>query len=240
MASLGTLASGMAHEVNNPLATVLANVSFAAEQLAGRPDLADAAAALDEARQACDRVARIVRELLAFSETRDESQRLDLCEAAREALERVPAELRKRGRTELALDPAPRVLASPSQVERVLLHLLTNAFQSIPEARAGAGMVRLSTGAGTDGRARVEIRDDGVGIPPDHLAHIFDPFFSTRGVGEGTGLGLAVCHGLVSALSGELEVESTPGKGSLFRVVLPPAGPADGPPHGAERAAGVP
>jgi PAS domain S-box-containing protein len=234
MASLGTLASGMAHEINNPLASVISCLGFAAGELSGRPGLEDAGEALADAGEAARRVARIVRDLQAFSELRDEVEPIDLRLAVKGALELVPAQLRRRAQVELDLGPVPPVVASLQQVERVLHHLLANAFQAVPEARAGAGKVRAATATAPDGSALVVIEDDGQGIAPEVLPRIFEPFFTTRAAGDGQGLGLAVCHGLVTSLSGAMEVESEPGRGSTFRVRLPAAGPAQGGPPAQE------
>jgi len=221
LASLGKLASGMAHEINNPLASVSANLSFASGEVKGRPELCDAAEALEEARVAAGRVARIVRELQAFAAARDAVEPIDLREAVRAALRTVPEPLQRRARVELDLGAVPPVVASMQQAQRVLQHLLVNAFQAVPEARLGA--VRATTATAADGRAVVQIEDDGRGIAAEDLKHVFEPFFTTRRVGDGAGLGLTVCHGLVSAMSGAIEVESAPGQGSRFRVILPPA-----------------
>jgi PAS domain S-box-containing protein len=221
LASLGKLASGMAHEINNPLASVSANLSFAAGEVKGRPELGDAAEALEEARVAAGRVARIVRELQAFAAVRDAVEPIDLREAVRAALRTVPEPLQRRARVELELGAVPPVVASMQQAQRVLQHLLVNAFQAVPEERLGA--VRASTATAADGRAVVQIEDDGRGIADEDLKHVFEPFFTTRKVGDGAGLGLTVCHGLVAAMSGAIEVESALGQGSRFRVLLPPA-----------------
>jgi len=226
MASVGTLAAGMAHEINNPLACVTSSVDYAAEELAGKPGLAEAAEALADARDAAARVAHIVRELQAFAGVREEVQAVDLGEALRGALLLVPEALRSRAREVLELGETPPVMASRQQLERLLHHLLRNAFQSIPADRAGRAEVRALTRAAADGRALVEIRDQGEGIPAGQLPRIFDPFYTTREVGQGAGLGLSVCFSLVAAMKGEVEVESEEGKGSTFRLLLPAAGAA--------------
>jgi signal transduction histidine kinase len=133
----------------------------------------------------------------------------------------VPEALKARARVTLDLGAVPPVGASAQQAERVLYHLLANAFQAIPDDRSGRGEVRARTRIAPDGRAVVEVEDDGRGIAAEHLHRIFDPFFTTRAVGQGMGLGLSVCHGLVRVLEGEMEVESRLGKGSTFRVLLP-------------------
>jgi CheY-like chemotaxis protein len=103
------------------------------------------------------------------------------------------------------------------------LNLLINAAQAIPEGEPALHVVRASIGMHPDGRVRVEVADDGAGIPPEVRARIFDPFFTTKPVGVGTGLGLSICHGIVAGLGGEIAVEGEPGKGTVFRVLLPAA-----------------
>jgi len=225
MASLGTLAAGMAHEVNNPLACVTASLAFAAGEVAGKEELREVGEALADAQHAAQRVACIIRELHAFAETREEAGRVDLGEAAQGALRLLPETLRRSAAAEVAAPGAPAAQVSRQQLERVLAKLLENAFQAIPEERAGRGKVRLTARAGPAGRVALEVEDDGRGIPAEQLARIFDPFYTTRQVGQGTGLGLAVCHALVGAMGGELEVESEVGRGTRFRLHLPAAEP---------------
>jgi two-component system NtrC family sensor kinase len=105
----------------------------------------------------------------------------------------------------------------------VFLNLLLNAAQSIPEGAAEKNVIRVTTRPDPGGGARIEVSDTGVGIEPGHLARIFDPFFTTKEHGIGTGLGLSICHGAVTDLGGRIEVESTPGRGTTFRVILPRA-----------------
>lgn len=223
MASLGTLATGMAHEVNNPLACVTSSLAFAAGEVAGKPDLREVGEALADAQQAAERVALIIRQLQAFSETRQEIGPIDLVDAARGALQLLPEPLRRSAAFEVEARGAPVALGSPQQLQRVLTKLLENAFQAIPEERVGTGKVRVSAQGGPEGRVCLDVEDDGRGIPAEQLARIFDPFYTTRQVGQGTGLGLAVCHALVGAMGGEIRVESEVGRGSRFRLLLPAA-----------------
>jgi len=132
-------------------------------------------------------------------------------------------EIRHRARLEREYRAAPMVEADEARLGQVFLNLLVNAAHAIPEGRADTNEVRVSTGTDGGGRAVVEIRDTGSGIPDEVAKHVFDPFFTTKAVGSGTGLGLAVCHAIVTSLGGEISFESAIGKGSVFRVVLPPA-----------------
>jgi PAS domain S-box-containing protein len=225
MASVGTLAAGVAHEINNPLAFILANLEFALDELraAGGID-PDIPRALAEARDGGLRVREIVRDLKAFSRAdTEEREAVDLRRVIQSALGLAQNEIRHRARLEVEAGDVPRVVGSEHRLGQVLLNLLINAAQSIPEGRATEHVVRAATDTAPDGRARVSISDTGSGIAPDVLPRIFDPFFTTKPVGVGTGLGLSICHGIVSGLGGEIQVESTPGKGSRFTVLLPPA-----------------
>jgi two-component system, NtrC family, sensor kinase len=224
LASIGTLAAGLAHEVSNPLAAVAANVEFAAGALlalaSSEPRVAEAAGALADARAGVTRVARIVQDLRAFSRPGELHERLDLREVARSSLNLVRGELN--GRCALALDlaEAPPVVGDAVRLGQVVVNLLVNAAQALP---ASGGELRVSTGTADDGRAFVEVADDGCGIRPDVLPRIFDPFFTTKPPGVGTGLGLFLCHRTISSMDGELRVKSEAGRGSAFRVLLAPA-----------------
>jgi CheY-like chemotaxis protein/two-component sensor histidine kinase len=180
--------------------------------------------ALQEARDGGIRVREIVRDLKTFSRGDDDAKELvDVRRVLQSALALAANELRHRAQLEIALSPAPPVLASEHRLGQVFLNLVINAAQAIPEGRAGEHRIRAATGADPDGRALVEIADTGSGIPPEVLPRIFDPFFTTKPVGVGTGLGLAICHSIVAALGGEITVETQVGRGTTFRVFLPAA-----------------
>jgi len=117
------------------------------------------------------------------------------------------------------------VVASAGQLEQVVVNLVTNAANAIPEGRRGE--ITIRTGPGTEGMVRLEVSDNGPGIPPELREKIFEPFFTTRTEGTGTGLGLSICHVIVKAHGGKLTVESEVGKGSTFRVELPAVAAAD-------------
>jgi nitrogen-specific signal transduction histidine kinase/CheY-like chemotaxis protein len=224
MASVGTLAAGVAHEINNPLAFILANLEFALAELRGTSVDADIPRALSEARDGGLRVREIVRDLKAFSRAdAEEREAVDLRRVLQSALGLAQNEIRHRARLEVEVGDVPKVVGSEHRLGQVLLNLLINAAQSIPEGHANDHVVRAVTATAPDGRASVTVSDTGSGIPAEVLPRIFDPFFTTKPVGVGTGLGLSICHGIVSGLGGEILVESTPGKGSRFTVLLPRA-----------------
>jgi two-component system, cell cycle sensor histidine kinase and response regulator CckA len=239
LASAGSLASGIAHEINNPLTYVLANLDCIREQLrlhAARlpaPVYVELDEIANEAKIGAERVARIVQSIRIFSRVDDEQRApIDLAGVLEAACALAWNEIRHRARLVKIFRPLPSVDANDARLTLVFYNLFINAAQAVPEGRADENQIQLKTW--TDGgRAVVEIRDTGTGIAPVHLPRIFDPFFTTKPQGIGTGLGLSICHGIVSALGGEISVETTVGVGTAFRVTLPAYG-------GSPRAAVVP
>jgi PAS domain S-box-containing protein len=237
LAGIGRLAAGVAHEINNPLAYVIANVDWARERTAelagqghaGGADLDDLRRVLDDAQEGASRVREIVRDLRLFARPDEVSGKGDLRAAARSALAIAQNEIRHRARLESRLDEVPPVRGAEGRLGQVLLNLLVNAAQALPEASPQRHVVRLEVRRGGPGEVVAEVSDTGVGMTPEVRARVFEPFFTTKPVGSGTGLGLFVCHGIVQAMGGRIEVESEPGKGSTFRVVVPEAEPAAGP-----------
>ncbi len=226
MASVGTLAAGVAHEINNPLAYIMANLGFAAEELALFPQtetLAEVRQAIQEAREGAERVRRIVRDLKTFSRAdEDESGLADVRRVLESAINMAFNEIRHRAQLVREYREAPYVLANEGRLGQVFLNLLVNAAQAIPEGGATKHTIRVVLRE-EGGEVVVEGHDTGMGISQNHLARLFDPFFTTKPVGVGTGLGLAVCHGIVTSVGGEIEVQSEEGKGSVFRVRMPAA-----------------
>ena len=253
MSSMGMLAAGVAHEINNPLSYVLSNVAWARDVAARTgcttpcvpPD--EIRTALAEAYEGAERVRDIVRDLRALSSTRDDEPvgPVDLQGVVSSALQMARSHVKHRARIESELGDVPPVAGTPSRLGQVVLNLLVNAAQAIEAGAADTNVIRVRVGEGPDGRVAVEISDTGRGIPPDVLPRIFDPFFTTKDVGEGTGLGLSIAHAIVTGLGGEIRVDSTVGRGSTFTVLLhpfaaPPAvEPAPGPGATAARRARV-
>jgi PAS domain S-box-containing protein len=245
MASVGTLAAGVAHELNNPLAYVNANLAFVAdrlprvaERLSGdppRPGDAPLAGALAEAirdaRDGAERLRLIVRDLRTFSRAdEDRTGPVMLAPVIESCINMAWNEIRHRARLAKDLAPVPPVHGSEARLGQVFLNLLVNAAQAIPEGNADAHEICVATRALADGRVAVEVGDTGCGIAPEQLPRIFDPFYTTKPLGVGTGLGLSICHGIVTSLGGEIEVDSAPGAGSTFRVILRPEVEAARPP----------
>jgi two-component system cell cycle sensor histidine kinase/response regulator CckA len=230
MASVGTLAAGVAHEINNPLSCVTGNLEVLAEEIQKRsrdPDAATSAQLLEiiaEAREAADRVRRIVRDLNTFSRSEEDRRApIDLHRVLDLSINMASSEIRHRARLEKEYGPVPVVAADEARLGQVFINLLVNAAQALPDGHADQHTIRVVTKTDSLGRAVVEVHDTGPGIPPEILGRIFDPFFTTKPVGVGIGLGLSICHGIVTSLGGEITAESRVGEGSTIRVSLPAA-----------------
>ncbi len=231
MAALGRLVAGVAHEINNPVAFISSSVAPLRRRLetaaADAPPevaqlLADAREIVAVMARGAERTAAIVKDLRSFSRLDEATRkRVDLHDGLEVSLRLL--ESRWRDRIEIHRDygTLPPVECDPGQVNQVFMNVLANACDAIPER----GNLWLTTRAEGD-RVRVTIRDDGVGMAPEVVSRIFDPFFTTKEVGGGTGLGLAISQGVVAAHGGWIEVESAPGRGATFRIILPLAQPA--------------
>ncbi|HEX9290581.1 MAG TPA: cache domain-containing protein [Anaeromyxobacteraceae bacterium] len=238
LVAMGTLAAGVAHEINNPLAYVVAGLDFTTQAVAqvsgelepGRLDEVDQV--LSEMREGCRRIRQAVQDLKTFSRGDEESREaLAVGDLLDSSINMALNEIRHRARVVKRYGPTPLVHGNASRLGQVFLNLIINAAQAIPEGAADANEIRLATRTDPAGRAVVEVRDTGAGIAPEDLRRIFDPFFTTKPVGVGTGLGLAICRNIVASMGGEISVETELGKGSAFRVSLPPAPRADAGPE---------
>jgi signal transduction histidine kinase len=249
LASVGLLAAGVAHEINNPIGFISSNLrtldgylrdafavlsayevaaaragvrDAAVERLRGRMDTdfvrKDALDLVRESRDGIERVEKIVRDLKEFSHPDDGQQwqwaQLNDCLDA--TLGFVHHEIRHHATVSKQYGEIPEVQCLPSQLNQVFVNLLVNAAQAID----GQGEIAVRTGLG-EANVWVEVVDTGCGIPPENLARVFAPFFTTKPVGVGTGLGLSVSYGIVRRHGGRFEVESVVGQGSTFRIVLP-------------------
>lgn len=241
LASVGQLAAGVAHEINNPIGFIRSNLSSASayvrqiaqlRQAVGSGDAAlaaawkkadmdfvleDFAALLEESVAGADRVARIVTDLKGFSNIdHGEEESIDLNESIRTVCNVAGNRISQHAELVLELGELPALRCRPGHINDILLALLLNALQAVGEH----GVIRVATAlAGAD--IRIDISDNGCGIAPENLSRIFDPFFTTRDVGAGTGLGLTVCRDIVKAHDGRIEVASTLGAGTTFTIYLP-------------------
>ena len=229
MEALGTLAGGVAHDFNNILGAIIGNVELAAQDVGpGHPALES----LDEIRKASRRAKELVQRILAFSRQQPRARSVI---ALRPVIEEATKFLRASLPAGVALattyaDDTPAVIADPTQIEQVLLNLCTNAWQALPEL-VGRIDIRLDgvtasaadTSLATGRWARLTVTDNGVGMDGTTLDRVFEPFFSTKSPGQGTGLGLSVVHGIVEAHGGVIDVQSEPGKGTTFKIYFPAA-----------------
>jgi two-component system, NtrC family, sensor kinase len=254
LASLGRLAGGVAHEINNPIAYVINNLAVLRRDVQAaiavlakyregrealalcRPELADEAARLedemdlayflenharmfDRSADGLQRIRAIVQNLRDFARLGEaEYKEADLNAALRSTLEAYRHELEQKAiRVETGLQELAPLACRPAKLNQVFSHILQNAIQ----ASDAGGVIEVRTRPDGDGAVVVEVEDHAGGIAPEHLPHIFEPFYTTKPVGGGAGLGLSVSYGIVREHGGSLEVESAAGRGSLFRVRLP-------------------
>ena len=231
LAALGQLAAGVGHEINNPLTYVMTNLKEiienvpTAESNSERTHLASLAS---EALDGTERIRRVVRDLRLLSRSRDPDQleSIDIHHVLGDALKLAEHVLKHRARVNEDYGDVPRVKAESQRLAQVFVNLLVNAAQAIPEDPPDRGTITVRTRRSDTGRAVIEVSDDGIGISPQHLRRIFEPYFTTKTQGEGTGLGLFVSLGIVRGFGGEIEVDSEVGKGTTVRVSLP-AAPAE-------------
>ncbi|WP_306590895.1 ATP-binding protein [Geothrix sp. 21YS21S-4] len=227
METVGTLAGGIAHDVNNQLAAILGQLHLSRELLPeGHPVLNR----ILRAEEATRRCAQTTKALLSFShQSRPELKRLDLNLLVGETATILDRLLGGRIRLVLDLDPAlPRVRGDAVQLEQVLMNLAVNARDAMPNG----GTLELRTAAAPPGLASVEVLDSGQGIAPAALSHIFEPFYTTKELGKGTGLGLAMAFGIVKAHQGTIQASNRPEGGARFRITFPAADGEDDPqPH---------
>jgi signal transduction histidine kinase/CheY-like chemotaxis protein len=237
LAAIGTLAAGAAHEINNPLTYALLNVDHALRQM--RVAASEGAAlpvgenedvllamirGLEQAQEGMQRVRSIARNLLTFSQGAIDTRSLvDVRAIVESSIQMAMHEIVHRARVVREFGEVPPVEANEAALGQVFINLLVNAAQAIPEGTPSQHMVRVATSTTADGNAVVEIEDTGVGIPPELVRRIFDPFFTSKAAGTATGLGLSISHGTITRMGGAIDVTSTVGCGTCFRVVLPPS-----------------
>ncbi len=219
MTTLGTLAAGVAHEINNPLAYVAMNVENLARKLPRGTD-GSVERSLEAARDGLAHVAKIVRDLRTFSTPRSEIRWPVVVEEILESAVNVAMhEIRGRARIVRRYGRVPPLKTDPARLGQILLNLLFNAVQAFDSVDEETNTVWLDIASSGHAHVVVTVSDNGPGIAPEHIQRIFEPFFTTKG--NGTGLGLAICQALVTALGGKLDVDSELGAGTSFTVILP-------------------
>lgn len=255
MASIGQLTAGVAHEINNPVGYLNSNLTTLAhyvgdllrmvasyesamstvvdagvlaqvEQTRRETDLAflldDIPKLVSESREGTQRVRKIVQDLKDFAHAgnNEEWQWIDLRNSLERTLNIVHNELKYKAEVQQSYEAVPEIRCLPGQLNQVFMNLLVNAGHAIQDS----GQVRVATQLRAD-QVWIDISDTGCGMSPDVMAHIFEPFYTTKAVGKGTGLGLSISYGIVKKHGGTIEVESEPGQGTTFRIKLPVAGP---------------
>lgn len=249
LAAIGQLSAGVAHEINNPIAFVHSNlgtlrvrVKTMLQLLDGYRDLEgdlpdparararaarehhdldylreDTLALLAESSEGLSRVTSIVRDLKSFAHVGSrEWQEADLIDGLESTLNMIASDMRFKVTVVRSLEALPMVTCLPNQINQVFMNLLVNATDAIDER----GTVTLRSGRVGD-EVWVEVEDTGCGMPPEVLKHIFEPFYTTKPVGKGTGLGLPVSYGIVKKHDGRIDVHSVPGEGTRVRIWLP-------------------
>lgn len=240
LAAVGQLAAGIAHEINNPLGFVRSNLSSFERYLQQFGQLKshlnegmaawhaldldftleDGQALLRDSIDGLDRISRIIAELKTFSNVDHASEEYgDLNECLTQAAKRLEGQLPVGIDIELTLQPLPSIVCLPGHLKQMFLGLLQNAAQAIIDAQH-PGTIRVSSQAAQDG-IHIYIADNGVGMSAATLSHVFEPFYTTRPVGEGTGLGLSSAHNIVHAHSGQITLESTLGEGTRLSLFFP-------------------
>jgi two-component system NtrC family sensor kinase len=217
LAAVGQLAAGVAHEINNPLAAIIANAQILARDLPKDDDLQESVKLI---QMAGSRASQVVRNLLGLARKENyEFLPVDLNDTIRNSLMLLQHEFVSRP-VDLIFDLAddlPRIIASRDHLQGVWINLMLNAFDALEGA---PGEVRITTRK-QGNEFRITIADTGKGIPPDKVSRIFEPFYTTKEAGRGTGLGLSLCHRIIKQHGGYILVESQVGAGTKFIVVLP-------------------
>ena len=225
LASVGELAAGIAHEINNPVAIMVEEAGWIGdlleeEELAGNRNMEEFKRALEQIKTQGERCKAITHKLLSFARKTD--SRIEEVQVGEVVEELVVLSVQRAKYSNVTIETRidgdlPPLHLSQSELQQVILNLINNALDAMDD-RGG----NLVIGAhAEDGFVILEITDNGPGIPEANLGRIFDPFFTTKPVGKGTGLGLSICYGIVKKMGGEITVGSAVGKGTTFRVSIP-------------------
>jgi signal transduction histidine kinase len=226
LAAIGTLTSGIAHELNNPLN----NIAITAEAfMLNYPNMnaQEIKEMIEDIQAQTDRASQVVKNLLEFSRTeRPDASLLDLREVIERTLTLIKNQTvlaRVRIQTDIAAG-MPAIRGKRQDLQQAFINILLNAIQAMPQG----GDIKIRAGQGPDGFLRIDLADSGTGIKPEVMAHIFDPFYTTKESGQGTGLGLSIVYNIVRNHGGHIEVKSDVGRGSTFSIFLPIHAEKDG------------
>jgi PAS domain S-box-containing protein len=233
LVTIGTLAAGVVHEINNPLAYVVAGLELLATRELptlqrevgdgpGAVRLRAVAEILATVREGVDRVRDIARDLKTFACV-DERPRapVDVRRVLDASIQMASNEIRHRAKLVKRYAEVPPIDANESRLGQVFLNMLLNAAQAMDGAKGDRKEIRVDVSMDDARQVIVTLSDDGAGMDAATRARIFDPFFTTKPIGEGMGLGLCIAHGIVSSFGGTIDVQSEPGKGSTFRMTFP-------------------
>ncbi|EGB13381.1 integral membrane sensor signal transduction histidine kinase [Pseudodesulfovibrio mercurii] len=229
LAAIGELAAGIAHEINNPVAIMIEEAGWVSDLLEDEgqdlPSYGEIKRALTQVGNQGRRCKDITHKLLSFARQSDtRATEMSVPDFIREVVE-ISMQQARFAQVDFDLDldeSMPRISASATELQQVLLNLVNNAIQAM-EPDGGKLFIRCGV---EEGQAAITVEDTGPGIPAANLARIFDPFFTTKPVGKGSGLGLSICFGIIHQMGGEIDVESTVGKGTRFTIRLPLPMPA--------------
>jgi signal transduction histidine kinase/ActR/RegA family two-component response regulator len=228
LVSVGTLAAGVAHEINNPLAFVVGNLEFALSRLAslnartgGAAEIAEVIQALKQARDGSERIRVTTSDLKVFCPSNDETKTtVDVRRVMESSINMAWNEIRVKGRLKRNFEAVPNIDGNESRLGQLFMNLLVNAAQALPEERIDENEILVGIRPHASGVV-IEVQNTGDGMSAAQMKRVFEPFFTLQPRGIGTGLGLSICQSIVAELGGEICVESPAGVGTLFRVVLP-------------------
>jgi signal transduction histidine kinase/PAS domain-containing protein/CheY-like chemotaxis protein len=227
LVAMGALASGVGHEINNPLTYLTTNMEVLREELTSRPipsmSKAELIEVVEDAVDGTERIRRIVADLRAFTREAASPVPIDVLEIVAAAARLMAHELRSQAALVTRLDAAPRILGDPARLGQIVVNLVVNAGQAFGDRRREENEIVVATGTDGEGRCVIEVRDNGGGMDPATSARVFHPFFARPTGVEHSGLGLALCQSAVVGLGGDITCTSAVGRGTTFRVVLPAA-----------------
>jgi two-component system NtrC family sensor kinase len=226
LASVGQLASGVAHEINNPVAIMVEEAGWMMDLLEddiliNNESKDEFKRALDQIRTQGNRCKQITHKLLSFARKSDAVMEDVHINSLIEEVVNLTAQRAKYSKIQIDMKLKPNIpllKLSPSEMQQVLLNLINNALDAMDK---DGGIITISSRFTNNTLIEIDVQDNGQGIPESNIAHIFDPFFTTKPVGKGTGLGLSICYGIIQKMGGEIEVQSVLNKGTCFRIKFP-------------------